>query len=325
MYIRAIEVHGFRDLPDFQATGLGRRVRVQGPGPAATALGDALSLFFAALEPAALGRWLGTMGLLGPAEAPEILGEPHPEQARWTHRRAAQDLLDPGGRDLRIRLDLAIDPPLFRTITEHAGREPRLLAALGAGADLGVGLSFLFAQSFDAMAIHLDRFEVGGERFPTAEADRPPWMRQALRALVGRLHRAEAPDAVRLAERAAAHLLARDRFGAYLAWQAALRPQLGTLRPCQAPGEAALLLADELPLRRLGPDALRRAALAAEAWLHDSDVLFVDDGPEWIESAIEGEPSALEQVFRVCPEGELRAGAPRPSTLPLRARREEER
>lgn len=321
MFIRAIEVQGFRDLPEFSARELDRVVTVRGPGPAATALGDALDLFFSSLSLPGLVSWMRRTELLGPDEAPVVVGDPHPEQVSWEDRLAARSSIREGERERRVTLELSLDPVLFRMISDHAGREPRLLTALGAGATVRIGMGFLLASSMDAMAIHLASFEVGGERFPCAEGDRPPWMRQVLKALAGRFHRGGPALPGALARRVLDRALSREGHGAFLAWQAMLQPQVGLVRPALGPGGQAILLADDLPLRRLGPLAQATVGLAADAWLHECDVLWVDAGEAWIESSVEGEQSPVEQVFRVDTAGELEPDLQPASTSPLPHRR----
>lgn len=318
MYISAIEVQGLRDLPRFTARDLDRVVTVRGPGPAATALGDAIELFFAALSAPALLRFLHRVELLQPDEQPEILGEPHPVQASWRDRKAAEFQVVQGERSRTVTLELALDPPLFRTLSDQAAREPRLASALGAGGAVRISVGALLATSMDAMALTLSGFEVAGERFPTSEAERPAWMKHFLATLVHRFHRAETPGQADLPRRVLDVALSRDRHAAFQGWQRALAPHLGQVRPALGPGGRPELLADDLPLRRHGPAAVARAALAADAWLHAADVLWVDDGPDWIEQGVEGEDSPLEQVFRICPEGSLDPTPRAEGPLPLR-------
>lgn len=318
MYISAIEVQGLRDLPRFAARDLDRVVTIRGPSPAATALGDAVELFFGALSAPALRRFLHRVELLQPDEEPEILGEPHPVQASWRDRKAAEVQVVQGERSRSVTLELALDPPLFRTLSDQAAREPRLVSALGAGGTVRISVGALLATSMDAMAITLTGFEVGGERFPTADAERPGWMKHFLATLVHRFHRAGPASATDLPQRVLDVALSRDRHAAFQGWQRALAPHLGQVRPALGPGGRPTLLADDLPLRRHGPAALARASLAADAWLDPADVLWVDDGPEWIEQAVEGEDSPLEQVFRVLPEGTLDPTPRADGPLPLR-------
>jgi len=318
MFITAIEVLGPRDLPRFSATGLDRVVRIKGPSPAATALGDSLELFFGALSASRLQRFLHRVELLQPGEEPEIIAEPHPVQASWRDRKAALVQVVQGERSRTISVELRLDPPLYRTLSDQAAREPRMVSALGAGAGVRMTVGALLATSMDALSLTLTHFEVGGERFPTAENERPPWMRHFLRTLVDRYNRAEGPDESTLPARVMDVALSRDRYPAFVGWQRALLADYGQVRPALGPGGRPFLLADDLPLRRYGPGALARAALAADAWLHPCDLLWVDEAPTWIEGTVEGEDSPLEQVFRICPEGELDPTPVNDGPLPLR-------
>ena len=317
MYITAIEITGLRDLPRFRAEGLERVVRVKGPSPAATAMGDALELFFGALSAPRLVRALRRVELLQPGEEPEIIGEPHPVQASWRDRRSAEVQVVEGERSRTITLDLVLDPSLFRRLSDQAAREPRMVSALGAGGVVRVSVGALLATSMDAMALTITGFEISGERFPTAEAERPAWMKAFLRIMAERMHRAEPPDET-LPQRVMEASLSRDAFHDYQAWQAALSELYGLVRPALGPGGKPMLLAQDLPLRRHGPGALVRNAIAADAWLHPCDLLWVDEGPAWIESLVEGSRSPLEQIFRICPEGELDPTPPDEAPLPLR-------
>lgn len=317
MYVTAIEVHGLRDLPRFSASGLDRVVRVRGPSPAATALGDAMELFFGALSGARLVRMLRRVELLQPGEDPEVIGEPHPVQASWRDRKAAEVQVVQGERSRTVTLELELDPPLFRRLSDQAAREPRLVSALGAGGAVRISVGALLATSMDAMALTITGFSVGGERFPTAETERPAWMKGFLAALADRFNRAEPYDDD-LPQRVMASMLSRDGYDEFLGWQRSLQADYGRVRPALGPGGKPALVADDLPLRRYGPAALARVALAADAWLHPCDLLWVDQDAPWIEDAVEGEDSPLEQVFRVCADGEIDPTPHDDGPLPLR-------
>ncbi len=304
MYITAIEVRGLRDLPELRLRDLERVVRVRGPGPAATALGDALELFFGALSAARLRRVLQRVELLQPGEEPEIIGEPHPVQASWRDRKAAEVQVVQGERSRTVTLDLHLDPLLFRLLSDQAAREPRLVSALGEGGPVRITVGALLATSMDALSLSLTGFQVGGERFPTSDSERPAWMGAFLAALADRFHRAE-PGAEDLAERVMKAALSRDGFVAFQGWQASLAAAFGVVRPALGPGGKPTLLADDLPLRRHGPRAVAAAALAADAWLHPCDLLWVDDGADSVEHLVEGDASCLDQVFHVCADGDV--------------------
>lgn len=304
MYITAVTASGFRDLPRFEHADLGRAVHLKGPTPATTALGDAVELAFAALSPAGLVHLLRRWELLAEVEQPEVLGAPFPDQAVWTDREAARALVaDTDERALVCSVDIALDPPLFGALRSHAVREPRLVAALSEGARIRLEVGALFAVSFDAVAVDLRGVSVGAERFPTRDGDRPPWLQRLLVALSGRFHRHDpTADTAVLALTAAT---ARRGHGGYLAWQRCLGPDNPVLRAARGPGGRALLLADDLPLRRLGATVRHRVDLGAAVHLAGADVLWAESGEAWLDDAVTGVGSPLEQVWRVSPAGDI--------------------
>lgn len=318
MYITAIEIKGMRDLPRLSLHDLDRVVRVSGPSPAATALGDGLELFFGAFSAQALERFLHRAELLQPGEDPEIIGEPHPVQASWRDRKAAEVQVVQGQRSRTVTVDLRLDPPLFRTLSDQAAREPRMVAGLGSDGTVRITVGALLATSMDALSLTLTGFQVGDEHFATAEAERPPWLKQFLLALTHRFHRAQERSAETLAQQVMELALSQDRHADFLGWQRSLVDSIGLVRPALGPGGQPTLVADDLPLRRHGPAALRRARLAADAWLSPCDVLWVDDGPAWIDSAVVGDDSPLEQVFRVCCDGSIDPTPAQETPLSLR-------
>lgn len=317
MFITAIEVSGLRDLPRLELTGLERVVRIQGPSPAATALGDALELFFSAFSAERLVRCLRRVELLQPGEDPEIIGEPHPVQASWRDRKAAEVQVVQGERSRTITLALDLDPSLFRLLSDQAAREPRLVSALGAGGSVRITVGALLATSMDALSLSITGFTVGGERFPTSEGDRPPWMRHFLATLADRFHRAEPPDAA-LPKRVMEMALSRGGYDAFCGWQRGMADPYGVVRPSLGPGGQPGLLGDDLPLRRHGPAALTRAALLADAWLNPCDVLWVDEASDLADTLVEGEDSPLEQVFRIVADGDIDPTPDTRTVLPLR-------
>ncbi|NOY24571.1 MAG: hypothetical protein GXP62_01735 [Oligoflexia bacterium] len=318
MYITAIEIKGMRDLPHLSLHDLDRVVRVAGPTPAATALGDGLELFFAAFSAQALERFLRRVELLQPEEAPEIIGDPHPVQASWQDRKAAEMQVTQGQRSRIVTVELRLDPPLFRTLSDQAAREPRMVAALASGGTVRITVGALLATSMDALSLTLTGFQVGDKRFATAEGERPAWLKNFLLALTHRFHRADERPAEALAQQVTELALSRDRHADFLGWQHTLADSIGLVRPALGPGGQPTLVADDLPLRRHGPVALRRARLAADAWLDPCDVLWVDDGPAWIDDAVAGDDSPLEQVFRVCADGTIDPTPAEDSPLTLR-------
>ena len=88
-------------------------------------------------------------------------------------------------------------------------------------------------------------------------------------------------------------------------WQDALRDSIGAVRPVPIEGGRVALLADNRPLGRHGPQAIRRANIAASATLWGADVMWMGDGDDWTERFVEGDGTALEQLWSVSPQGAL--------------------
>ncbi len=319
MYITAIEVSGLRDLPEARLEGLERVVRVAGPSPAATALGDALELLFAALSPAALQALLGRWGLLAPGESPTLTGAPHPEEATWSDGFAGRALLVEGAdRHITVDVEIVADPPLFAALRVEAARDPGVVAALAQGGRIRLGVGALFARSWDALAVSLRSLSVGDVELAVRSGERSPATDRLLRELAGRFCRhSRGRAAAALALSAAT---SRDRYPAYQRWTEALLPDGPRLRAARGPGDGPILLGDELPLRRFGEVVEERASLAASIHLGSADIVWTEADDPWVDRAAEGEDSPLEQVWRVCADGDralVGQRRPPPPTLPL--------
>jgi hypothetical protein len=304
MFITAVSVRGFADLALFELQDLGRRVELRGPDPASTALGDAIELAFAALSEDALARLLSRWGLLGPGEEAEINGENFPDQATWSDGQAARYLLPPGPeRHIQVEVEIEPDPILYGELRAESAREPRLVIGLSEGGRLTLGVGVLFASSFDALALNLQRFEVGGQAFPLHGSDRPSWLDRFLRLLAHRFHRHDPSRSV--ADDALAAATSRDQFEAYQSWQKCIDGE-HTLRAARGAGDRSLILCNERPLSRWGPTTESLVRLGASVHLSGADVVWAETLPERMESAIEGDGSALEQVFCIHSEGTIR-------------------
>jgi len=305
MFVTAIEVQGFRDLPRFVATELGPVVTVHGPDPGATALADALELFFAAFRADDLQRLLRRWGAIGPAQEAELTGSPLPEQAVWADPLPAPWIATEA-RNLTITLDLALDPVQMSALRGLGAREPRLVSGLTGSPTARVTVGGLLATSHDALALTVQSVYLGGESFPCAPGQRQPWMTSLLCGLAGRFVRHDPADATAAGATALAAQTSWDRYASWLRWQGALPPELGHVRAARGPGDRPVLLADDLPIRRHGHRALERAALAADVYLSGADILWAECEDRWVEDSTEGDGSPLEQVWRVARDGELR-------------------
>jgi hypothetical protein len=311
VYIVSIQARGFRDLPSASIDHCSRWMRLRGPGPATTALGDAVELGFAALSNAALARLALRWGLITENATPPEDDHAFPDQLDHCDPIAARALVaSDAKRSLNVDLELHLDPPLFGQLRELAAREPRVVTALSERPTIRISVGALFTTTFDALAIHLDDFSVGDQRFPTHGKDRPPWLDRFLRGLRGRFHRFD------LGDDAPGQLLhaatSRDEHDAYLAWQSALAPDGPQLRIARGPEDQPVLLGDGLPLRRHGQVGLDRASLAAAIHLSHADILWAESDDPLLQAAVESSPSPLEQVFSVSASGGIEVVSDRP-------------
>lgn len=301
MYIVALDIDGFADLPHARLAGLERVVRLQ-PGPQATAVGDALDLLFSALDPLAASRFAWRLGLVGSSQDVEVEGHPLPTQLAWEDEEAALGLVaDREHPQLLVEATLALDPPLFGFLRGHAARDPRLVTALGARPELRIKVGAAFTRSLDLLALNVHRVTIGEAEFVLNGNDMPTWMGELLRLCAGRF--ARGPLEERLPELALAAAESRTRYAGYQAWTRSFPPEWGPVRAAVGPDAESILLVDERPGRRWGARLRDRALTAALVHLCGADVALVESEDPWVEGCVEGDGSALEQVFRICSDG----------------------
>jgi hypothetical protein len=310
MYIVSIGVRGHRDLPRYNCHDLQRVMSLAGPSPAVTALGDAIELGFAALSWSALEQLCRRWGLIASDAVLPREGDELPDSVQFQDPDAARALVDPAAqRALKVELELALDPPLFGQLRELAVREPRVVTALAARPTVTLRVGALFTSSHDALAITLQGVSVGEQPFQVHGSERPSWLGRFLRGLRDRFHRYEAADSH------AADLLAcatsRGRHDQYQRWQQSMGADGPFLRAARGVNDRPILLADDLPLRRLGHCGQRRAQLAAAIHLSGADIVWAEPGAsaDLLRAAVEGNASPLEQVFCVTRDGELEVAA----------------
>ena len=313
MYVRSIHISGFSDIPQLRLDELGRVVRIAGPSPAATALGDAICLGFAALWAPGLERLIARWGLLEPDEIPELQSNPLPTQVSWTDRLQARWLVaDSTERRLQVSMELVLDPPMFAELRALSARAPRLGSALGVEPVLRLKVSAYFAASFDVLSLTVQEFSVGKTSFPTTGKERPDWLTRLLQSIGQRFFEHHRSADVASAAMGAMSAAEAERFGSFKDWQRTLRRGLGELRPALGPGGQPMLLCDGQPLRRTGSAGIERAELAASACFHGADVLWAGSCDRWVEGLVEGEGSVLEQVWRIDNEDGLDPNEPAP-------------
>jgi hypothetical protein len=306
MYIHGLHINGFADLPIFRASALNRRVRVLGPSPAATAVGDGLALAFAALSEPGLQALLQRWGLTQPGEIADVETNPLPIQASWTDREMAQALVaDRVLRRLQVQVSLLLDPPLFAKLGANGAREPRLVTALGDTPIIRWSVSAYIGASWDVLSLGLQSFSVGDASFPTSGQERAPWLTEFLLEIGQRFFCHNNSIDIESAAMTAMTSLDKAQHRGFLAWQTALKDEFGVVRPARGKNDSPVLLAADLPIRRFGRHGIDRSQMAASVFLSGADVLWAGHADSWVEDFVEGEHSALEQVWRTCPEGEI--------------------
>jgi len=319
MYVRGLAINGLADLPRFSAVDLGRRVTVRGPGPAATAIGDGLSLGFAALSPAALAKLMIRWSLSPSGTEPAIEADPLPTQATWSEPSLAKALCaDHQKRRIGVRLDIELDPPLCADLRALAARDPRLGMGLGNETQpiISIEIAAYFGASWDVLSLSVQSVVLGGERFAAAEAERAPWLTKLLVQLGDRF--VSHDEAEQPAAHAMRAMTAREpgNYERFQAWQECLHASLGIVRPVHDAEETVMLLSDDRPLQRHGPLAVRRVQLATSAFLSGADVMWMGDEDPWTNRFVEGEGTALEQLWSVSEDGTLDPAAqPQPRTI----------
>ncbi len=316
MWITGIRTEGFAPLEELELQDLPRAAFVHGQPERCEQVAAALQLFFAALLPERLPRVLVDLGFAPSAEGIEVLGLPLPDQARWGTPHAARALLaDPGARNLKVRLSMALDPLQFRFLREHAGRHPWLVTALAEGARAEITVGWLFDTDLCAAAVSVLRVVLGEERVPVAGPESPKWLPVFLQGL-GRRFRALPAAGGSLPQAAAGWLEAqaspvpgRSQAAGRVAETLSASPfELAGTRPVRW-GEGAAVVAGPAsrPVAWFGPAAIEAVELCAAVHLSGAEILCLrypalqQPQPaevwDWLEAAAAETGSPLEQVL----------------------------
>lgn len=300
MYLSSLTIHGLSDLPHFTARDLGRTVTIHGPSPAASAVGDGLSLLFGALSERALRRLLVRWALIHEEDAAEVELDPIPTQATWDDRNRAKDIVsDPTNRRLRVSADIVLDPPMAATLRAAAATEPRLGLSLGGTPTIHIEVGAYFGSSWDVLSISVQSIVIGAERFPCAGKERAAWMTALLSDLGKRfINHDQTRDHARSALEALVSPF-EEHHSALIQFE----ELVGNVRPAQLPTGDACLLSDHRPISRLGPGKVRAIHAAASATLHRADIMWMGDPDPWDQALTESDSAPLEQLWTVGNEG----------------------
>lgn len=307
MYVTRIEATGFGGLPTVDLA-LDRVTTVDGPPRATTALADALTLGFAAFDRALLLRLLTRWGCRGT----EVTGDALAEAAHWESAPGLAGVLDPGGDGLlSVALTFQLDPPQYGRLRKEAARDPRLVDALADGASVTLKVGARFSPALDAMALDPLGFSVGGESFPIAGADRPPWLSPFLHGLGGRLWRGPVADGA-WATASGSYRVA-DHRSLKRALTALRGPPLSLGEVVVMPDGPARVEAEAVvPIRLHGERLAREVGLVGAVYLSGAELLLVEDPPRgwgrWFATQALADGSPLEQVILVGAPGGQRVG-----------------
>ena len=306
MYVRSLRILGLAALPEFHTDALGRQVTIRGPSRQATAIGDGLSLIFAALSESGLRQLLVRWGVAhNPADI-EVEKEGTPIQATWSNKKVAASLVaDHTQRKIQADAELVLDPPLCTELRALAAREPRLAVGLGADQSVKISVSAFFGQSWDVMSISVQSLIVGGERFATIQSERSPWLNWLLDALGHRFISHD--ESSGHAEQALAFLTSADEqeHRAYQHWATRMNVHYPHNRVAKHGEEEAIFIADDRPLSRWGPEAMRLAEQMGTATLQGADVMWLGEHRPELDTITEGDQAPLEQLWVVHPEGTI--------------------
>lgn len=309
MYLTRLEVEGFR--------GAEHRVIEVGPGaasrsvalpeaPACCAVADAIDLLSAGLDQRRMLDVAARLGWATPET--EVAGEPGDGELQRLHAPSVAAVLAPEVRAVTIDATLALDPPLYGRLREHAARDPRMVTALGHEPSVRVKVGWLVSRDRASVNPAVLVVRVGDVGFELQGKERPQWLPDLLVELGGRFVRVD-PEvgAQQLAARILAASTAPDP--ARRAAVARMADVLTTApfslpRPevVQADGRLELAFGPELlRARQLGQTAVDAVRIAEAAFLARPDVVVVEGAPEpvrsWLAALPEREDAPIEQVW----------------------------
>ena len=311
MYVTSVHVQGFRNAEDFEATDLGRIVDLPA-GPPGIAVADALLAFAGSLHPDRIGPVLTQLGLVeGP---PVVLVEDGlPIQVTLAEGFGVPSLLPPdGSRNLRVTVEVKLDPPLFGKLRQLAVRDPRLVTALGEGARIKIKVGWLFTTDHTVLSIALLGVSVGDTAFPIIGSERPVWLVELLHDIGSRFGRVKPASAATVVSRLLDAALSQDpeRRSRYsrLAEALASPPfSLGRLEIVRSGNRLEPCFGTGLLRARQFGSAADEALVLTEAVLLDSPDVLIIEAPGianrdpaavrgWLSAHADGDRATLEQV-----------------------------
>jgi len=269
-------------------------------------VGDGLALVFAALSERALCHLLLRWGLIQTAAEADISVEGLPVQATWSDRRLAKSIVaEQGNRTVRARAEVLLDPPMSTNLRGHAAREPRLAVGLDGAPTVAIEVSAFFGASWDVLSISVQSVVIGGERFPVASNERPPWLSWLLKTIGERF--VSHDETIDHAAKVLAALISpsAERHAPISQWQRLTPPDFGHVRAAQLDSGRAVFLADDRPVSRHGAGAVRALEQSVSATMMGADVMWVGAAEVRRTVLTEGDESPLEQLWTIDAAGEI--------------------
>jgi hypothetical protein len=315
-------------LAPIEATELDRVVRVGGTERRRWALMQGLALGLGAFDRDAMVSAFAGLGLTVEPQGTGTL----PDQLQIARPQRVRPLLGPE-RQVRVRMELELDPPLFAQLRELAFREPSLTDALSESLlAMTVEVGWVFTRDHTVAAPSLLRLALGETALAPETA-----ARRAVEGLLSKLghrgavHRPGEPDvSALLAASRSADPAARERYNRTLA--ALQAPPFSMPAPeLVAPDDGPAWLAfgpDLVPLDQLGVGAEDNVALVQDALLGPTEILIADRPGvlagqpdavrDWLGGLSQGQ-GPLEQVWLLGGDGDVDLAPPAP-VAPTRRR-----
>lgn len=315
MYLTGLQIEGFRGAERWSLPAGPGRVVALPEGLSCCAVADALTLFGAALggtDRLALARRLGWAS---PATA--LVGEGADAELQGLRASAVSAVVAPALRSVTIEALLALDPPLFGQLREHAARDPRMVTALGQDPSVRIKVGWLFSKDRTNAHASVLSLRVGDVGFEIVGKDRPSWVPELLSNLGRRFARTDPFEPVGVtAERWLAATLSSDpavRAGLAAANLALAQPPFelpapGLLQETSTGSQEVdrdieVVFGDGLArVRQLGRQAHDALRIAYATFVLRPDVLVIDEplGPElrdWFQALTEADEAPVEQVW----------------------------
>lgn len=314
MYLTHLHTDGLRDGASRRSV---ERVDTLGTGVEGATLADAVALWAGTLCPEKLPESLVRLGAASGRDAVTLERENgwlvQVEVDRGSELLA---LLDGADRRFAVELTLALDPPFFGRLREHAVRDPRLVGALGQSPTLTARVGWFLSADGEVARAGLLALRVGQTDFSVTGKDRPHWGPAVLSEVGRRVARVDSAATVQAlgarldAVARGTDPAARQRYRRLA--EALNQPPfaLGHLELVRVDGQIEPAFGEHLVrARRLGPAARAALALTEAALLGQPDILVVDGcgaglrepaaARDWVSGLTEGDDATLEQVLFV--------------------------